>query len=253
MSRPVLVVRSGVVPFSEGKVPPLDLVEKSSHAIEPWVSGEDALEEPADLAIFTSQIAVRRLFEERDLLARFQGALAGGRIAAIGQATAEALRAHGMTPDLVAAGSSESILDRLPAHLAGTRVVLARGADASEDLAEELSRRGARIARLVVYRKVPRPADPELDREVGAGVFAAFFPSSPSAALWLFKGLSPESMARLRRTPAAVLGRFTQRYLEAHGIERVEVAREPSFAAAAEVLARLAGEAPHGIDSGGNA
>jgi uroporphyrinogen-III synthase len=68
----------------------------------------------------------------------------------------------------------------------------------------------------------------------------AFFPSSPSAALWLFNGLSPRSMDRIRKVPAAVLGRFTQRYLESHGIERVEVAREATFAAAAAVLVRLA-------------
>ena len=240
MNAQVLVVRSGVVPFSEASGLPIQVVEKSSHAIEPWISGADALDEPADLAIFTSRVAVRRLFDERDLLARFQGALARGRIAAVGQGTAEALRAQGISPDLVAAGSSDGILDRLPVRMSGTRVLLPRGADASEELAEGLSHRGARVARLVVYRKVPRPKDPEVDREVGAGAFAAFFTSSPSAALWLFNGLSPESMDRIRRIPAAVLGRFTQRYLESHGIERVEVAREATFAAAAEVLLRLA-------------
>jgi uroporphyrinogen III methyltransferase/synthase len=239
----VLVVRSGIVPFSEGSGLPLDVVEKSSHAIEPSISGSEALDEPADLAIFTSQVAVRRLFEEADLLARFHGAMAGGRIAAVGQATADALRAQGVTPDLVAAGSSDTILHRLPARLSGTRVLLPRGADASEELAEELSRRGARVARLVVYRKIPRPRDAQVDRDVRAGAFAAFFPSSPSAALWLFNGLSPDSMERLRHVPAAVLGRFTQRYLESHGIERVEVAREATFAAAAEVLVRLAADA----------
>lgn len=236
----VLVVRSGIVPFTEGAGLPLDVVEKSSHAIEPQVSGAEALDEPAELAIFTSQVAVRRLFEERDLLARFHGALAGGQIAAVGRATAEALRSHGVSPDIVASGSSDSILDRLPVYLSGTRVLLPRGADASEDLAEELSRRGAHVSRLVVYRKVPRSSDREIDRDVAAGAFAAFFPSSPSAALWLFNGLSPDAMRRLRGVPAAVLGRFTKRYLESHGIRRVEVAREATFGAAAEVLVRLA-------------
>jgi uroporphyrinogen III methyltransferase/synthase len=204
------------------------------------VEGEAALDEPADLAVFTSQIAVRRLFENPELLARFQGSLAGGRIAAVGQVTAEALRSRGLAPDLVAAGSVATILDRLPARLSGTRVVLPRGSDASEELADELARRGAKVAPLVLYRKVPRPKDPEIERGVAAGEFAAFFPSSPSAALWLFSGLSPASMARLRRIPAAVLGRFTQRYLQAHGIERVEVAREANFASVAELLVRLA-------------
>lgn len=241
MSRSVLVVRSGVIPFSEGRQLPVEVVEKSSHRVEPVVQGEAALDEPADLAIFTSQIAVRRLFEEEALAAKFRAALAGGRVAAVGRATADALRINGVSPDLIAGGAAETILDRLPLHLSGTRVVLPRGSDASEELADELARRGAHVAPLVLYRKVPRAADPEIERGVEAGAFAAFFPSSPSAALWLFSGLSPRAMDRLRRIPAAVLGRFTQRYLEAHGIQRVEVAREASFAAAAELLVRLAG------------
>jgi uroporphyrinogen III methyltransferase/synthase len=241
MSRGVLVVRSGVIPFSEGRDLPVEVVEKSSHHVEPVLEGQDALDESADLAIFTSQIAVRRLFEENTLAAKFRTALGRGRVAAVGRATAEALRASGVSPDLVAGGAAEAILDRLPLHLSGSRVILPRGSDANDELPDELARRGAHVAPLVLYRKVPRPADPEIEQGVERGAFAAFFPSSPSAALWLFSGLSPGGMNRLRRIPAAVLGRFTQRYLEAHGIDRVEVAREATFAAAAELLVRLAG------------
>jgi uroporphyrinogen III methyltransferase/synthase len=230
-----------MIPFSEGRELPIEVVEKSSHEIEPSVTGQEALDEPADLAIFTSQIAVRRLFEESELERKFRRALAAGRVAAVGRATADALTAHGVAPDVIARGAADTILDRLPLHLSGTRVILPRGSDASNELSDELVRRGAHVAPIVLYRKVPRPTDPEIENDVDAGAFAAFFPSSPSAALWLFSGLSPAAMARLRRVPAAVLGRFTQRYLEAHGIERVEVAREASFAAAAELLVRLAG------------
>ncbi len=244
MSAAVLVVRSGVIPFSEGRDLPVEVVEKSSHRVEPMLEGQAALDEPADLAIFTSQIAVRRLFEKDELAAKFRTALAGGRIAAVGRATADALRASGVSPDLIAGGAAETILDRLPLHLSGTRVILPRGSDANEELPDELARRGAHVARLVLYRKVPRPADPGIERGLDDRAFAAFFPSSPSAALWVFSGLSPRGMDRLRRIPAVVLGRFTQRYLEAHGIERVEVAREATFAAAAELLVRLAGGAP---------
>ena len=43
-------------------------------------------------------------------------------------------------------------------------------------------------------------------------------------------------------TPAVVLGRFTRRFLEAHRVERIEVAAEQRFAAALEILERLAAE-----------
>lgn len=241
----VLVVRSGVTPFSTGREGlSVEIVEKPSHDVEPLVSGEEALDAPADLAIFTSQIAVRRLFEERSVLTRFQGALAGGQIASVGPATAEALKSHGLQPHLVAGGSSASILDQIPRRLHGSRVILPRGEDAARELPDELERRGAKAFPLVLYRKMPRPCDPTIEEGLRGAAFAAFFPTSPSAALWLFKGLSCEAMDHLRRIPAAVLGRFTRRYLGAHGIERVEVAHEPTFAAAAEVLERLAAPPP---------
>ena len=243
MTLRALVVRSGAIPFSaESRSLSFEVLEKSSHAIETRVSGGEALDEPADLAIFTSQIAARRLAEEPGLLERFRRALSGGRVGAVGEVTAESLRAIGLPPDIVGAGSSDSFLKRLPATLSGRRVLLPSGADAAEDLAQELSRRGARVARLVLYRKVLRPSDPEVERVLLAGSFFAFFPTSPSAALWLFGGLSAAGMERLRRIPAAVLGRFTRRYLGAHGIERVVVAREATFGAAAEALERLADE-----------
>ncbi len=239
-----LVIRSGAISFSAGReLLRVELVEKTSHSIQPYVSGEDVLDRPATLAVFTSQVAVQRLFEETWLLSHFRGALAGGKVAAVGQATAEALRKIGIEPDIVAGGSAQSVLDRIPGNLEGWRVILPRGRDASEELGERLAARGAEVAPLVLYRKVPNPADYELETEILAGSFAAFCPTSPSAARWLFTGIGDAAMQRLQKTPAAVLGPFTRRYLKAHGIERVEVAREASFPAAAALLESLAAEA----------
>lgn len=241
MKARALVVRSGAIPFSLGEETlRVELVEKVSHAIEPLLSGEEALASPAHLAIFTSQVAVRRLSEEVGLLGQLRQCVAAGSVVAVGAGTAEALRTLGIAPDIVAAGSTADVLDRLPRKLAGWRVILPRGEDASEELAEGLTGRGARVAPLVLYRKVANPPDPDLERDIREGAFGAFCPTSPSAARWVFASLGEPAMARLRRIPAAVLGRFTRRYLEAHGIERVEIAREASFAAAAELLERLA-------------
>src|ERR1700726_2899783 len=87
-----LVVRSGENPFPFAPGPlPVEIVEKVSHSIEPLQEGVEQLDSPADLAIFTSQVAVRRLSEEPGLLDRFRKAISGGRIAAVGAATAAAL------------------------------------------------------------------------------------------------------------------------------------------------------------------
>ena len=92
----------------------------------------------------------------------------------------------------------------------------------------------------MVYRKVARPHDGELAREILARPFGAFCTTSPSAARWLFEGLPPDAADRLRRTPAVVLGRFTRRFLESHGVEHIATTEEQRFAAAVRLLEELA-------------
>lgn len=228
----------------------LDIVEKISHTIVPLARGEEALHQPVDLVVFTSQIAVRRLFEEPRLLEPFRAAMTQGQIAAVGPATADALARKGMPPAIVARGSAEAVLEKLPERLEGKRVLLPRGEDASEELREGLIHRGAHVAPLVLYRKVPRPRDPDIEREIVERPFAAFCTTSPAAARWLFTGLEENALERLRRTPAVVLGRFTARFLASHGTVRVEVAPEATFSAAARLLAELAKSEPAEMGGG---
>jgi uroporphyrinogen-III synthase len=236
-----LVIRSGAIAFpqppaSEGVV----IVETVSHAVDPVPSSLEALSEPATLAVFTSQIAVRLLLENPETAIRFRECVAGGQVAAVGDATAESLARYGVAVSIVAAGSGSSVIDRLPRRLDGWRVLLPRGEDATRDLPEALAGRGARLAPMVLYRKAPVAFDAALGEEIAGGHFAAFCTTSPAAARWLFAGASDAAMSRLREVPAVVLGRFTGRYLGSHGIARVEVAPEPSFASALSRLVSLA-------------
>ena len=91
---------------------------------------------------------------------------------------------------------------------------------------------------------MPTPPDPELEREILTRPFTAFCVTSPSAATWLFAGLPLEAVQRLRATPAVVLGPYTRRYLESHGVARILVTDEARFDAAARMLETLAGTAP---------
>lgn len=242
----VLVVRSGAIPAVRFPRPDdpsrLEIVEKFSHTVTPLAADLSALtsDAPPGWAVFTSQIAVRLLLGEPEHARLFRSAMAGGRVAAVGESTAESLRSFGVEPDVVAAGSGASVLDRLPARLDRIRVLLPRGDDATRDLPEGLVARGAHLEPIVLYSKTPRPRDPELDRDLVERPFAAFFASSPSAAQWLFHGAAEEALALLRDTPAVVLGRFTERYLESHGIVRIETAREATFASALAALEDLA-------------
>lgn len=242
MSLPrALVVRSGMNPFAAlTESPRIEIVEKSSHAIEPVAAAPGAMDGAFDLAVLTSQIAVERLAADPALLHAFRHATAGGRVAAVGAVTAEALERQGIPVAMTAAGSAEGVLDLLPRALDGWRVLLPCGEDASEELPEGLRYRGAHVVPVVVYRKVPRPHDAGLAREILEHPFAAFCTTSPSAARWLFESLPAAAADRLRATPAVVLGRFTRRFLESHGVSRIETTEEQRFAAAVRLLEKLA-------------
>jgi uroporphyrinogen-III synthase len=248
VSRPrALVVRSGANPFlTLAPSPGVEIVERVSHSIRAVTVDPEKIGAAVDLAVFTSQVAVERVFGEAPLASAFRRALAGGRVAAVGRATEKALRGWQVEPDLVARGSAESVLEKLPRSLDGVRVLFPCGQDASSEIPEGLRSRGATVQSMVVYRKDPQPPDPELPREIVERPFAAFCTTSPSAARWLFEGLPGDAAVLLRRTPAVVLGPFTRRYLESHGVERVEVSGEASFGAAARLLETLAAEAERG-------
>ena len=199
-----------------------------------------ALEAAADWVIFTSQVAVERVFGDAGLTPRFREGSAGALRVAVGAATGEALASRGAVADLIAGGSAESILARLPPDLTGRAVLLPCGEDASPDLPERLRSRGAQVNRVVLYRKVPNPREAGFESEIVERPFAAFCTTSPSAARWLFHGLGDAAAARLRDTPAVVLGRFTRRFLESYGVARIEVTEEARFSEAVELLERLA-------------
>lgn len=237
----VLVVRSGANPFlSLGESSTVQVIERSSHTIGDVEVPADRPEGRADLILFTSQVAVERAATDPRLGFLLAAAGKGARLAAVGSVTAEALAEHGVPPRITAGGSAEALLEKLPRNLTGWRVVFPCGDDAAEELPAELRARGARVERLVVYRKIPRPHDPALDREILEEPFAAFCTTSPSAVRWLFDGLSREAAARLRQTDAVVLGPTTRRYLEELGVERIATTPTASFSEALRLLEYLA-------------
>ena len=242
MTRPrVLVVRSGANPFaSVGESTAVDVVEKVSHSIEPVTPPKPGGPGIADLAVFTSQVAVERVAADPSLDWLLQATRRASRVAAVGPATADALRARRIESTVVGAGSSERLLEQLPTRLNGWRVLLPCGEDAPTDLAEGLRLRGAHVDRFVVYRKVARARDAGLEREILERPFSAFCATSPSAADWLFEGLAESAAERLRTTPAVALGRFTRRFLETRGVGRILVTPDARFASALRLLEELA-------------
>lgn len=241
MRRPrVLIVRSGARPF--GTVSGVEVVEYVSHSVEPVAPAPGAWSGKWDTLIITSQTAVEQIVRDAGVLEVVREGLERGSLVAVGEATAESLRVHGLSPDSVARGSARSMLEGLAASLAGSRVLWPCGEDASVELDLLMKERGADVRRLVLYRKRPAPVNPGLSAEILERPPASFCATSPAAADWLFVGLLDPAARQLCRTPAVALGPSTLERLAALGVEQVEMAPEARFASAGELLARLAAE-----------
>lgn len=117
----------------------------------------------------------------------------GTRIAAVGDATRDALEANGIRVELVPSTfSSEGLLeDPRLAAVQGQRILIIRGEGGRELLRETLEARGAEVAVAELYRRVPVPLE-TLEYQLqstGAGAFDGIIVTSGEAlaqltALW---------------------------------------------------------------------
>lgn len=152
----------------QGAIP----VELPAIEIEPVADGGAVAAAAGDLAAgayawagFTSANAVELFFDllaARGLDAR---AFSGARIFAIGPATAQALSAHGIRPDVVPAEYvAEALVGALREHVReGDRVLLPRAESARPELIEGLQAIGAAVDEVPLYRAaLPRAPSPEV-------------------------------------------------------------------------------------------
>ncbi|MGI8762223.1 MAG: uroporphyrinogen-III synthase [Jatrophihabitantaceae bacterium] len=193
--------------------------------------------------VFTSTNAVRAVrekFEEYGLDAR---AFAGVKIACVGDATAEAIRAFGITPELLPSGeqSSEGLLADFPPYDDVLdpidRVLLPRADIATETLAAGLREAGWEIDDVTAYRTV-RAAPPaaEIRDAIKSGGFQAVcFTSSSTVRNLVGIAGKPHS-----RTVVACIGPQTAATAREFGL-RVDVQPETaSVPALVDALAEFA-------------
>ena len=123
-----------------------------------WRPVDDAIErlDSYDWVVFTSANGVESFCARLRRHRKDPRALRKARLAAIGPATARALRAHGLRADVVPEEfRAEGLLTALKGEgWRGKRVLLARAAAAREVLPRELRRRGARVDVVPVYETV---------------------------------------------------------------------------------------------------
>jgi uroporphyrinogen III methyltransferase/synthase len=199
--------------------------------------------------VFTSTNAVRAVWEKFNEFGLDARAFSGVRIACVGQATADRVRAFGINPELVPAGeqSSLGLLDEFPDYDdifdPVNRVLLPRADIATETLAEGLRERGWEIEDVTAYRTVRAAPPPAQTREmIKTGGFDAVCFTSSSTVRNLV-GIAGKPHAR---TIVACIGPKTAETAAEFGL-RVDVQPEtaavgPLVEALAEHAARLRAE-----------
>ncbi|KUI02577.1 bifunctional uroporphyrinogen-III C-methyltransferase/uroporphyrinogen-III synthase [Mycolicibacterium acapulense] len=199
--------------------------------------------------VFTSTNAVRAVWEKFNEFGLDARAFSGVRIACVGQATADRVRAFGINPELVPAGeqSSLGLLDEFPPYDdvfdPVNRVLLPRADIATETLAEGLRERGWEIEDVTAYRTVRAAPPPAHTREmIKTGGFDAVCFTSSSTVRNLV-GIAGKPHAR---TIVACIGPKTAETAAEFGL-RVDVQPEvaavgPLVEALAEHAARLRAE-----------
>ncbi len=131
--------------------------------------------------IFASVNAVDSMFERLDAQGRDARAFSTARVGAIGPATAAALERRGIRPDFTPSRSvSSAALKELAAYDWNGVTVLLPGADIGRDeLADGLSRLGAQVERVIVYRTITPPDAAQRARDAFAeGIDVVTFTSS---------------------------------------------------------------------------
>ena len=213
--------------------------------IEPPVSWEPldrALDrlESYQWAVFTSVNGVemtRRRLEDRGRTAE---ALRGRRLAAIGPATAEALRSLGLEPELV---PEEYVAEGLAVKLRalirpGERVLLARAAETRDLLVRELEAAGAHVDEVPAYRTRPAREDAEELRQALAEgrVDVVTFTSSSTVRHFAALFGRGELEQQLAGVTVACIGPVTRDTAREMGLETRIVPREYTIPALAQAI-----------------
>jgi uroporphyrinogen-III synthase len=193
--------------------------------------------------VFTSQNAVRVVFDRLVAWGLTPRVFATTAVAAIGSATADALTVRGVVPALVpeefvAESLAAALIGRTGGTLVGTRVLIPSAEDVREVLGAALREHGAEVEAIPVYRTVPVDADlTGLAAEIERGrVDAVTFTSSSTVRS--FVDLVGRAAATSERFVAATIGPVTAGTARELGLRDVIEAEPHTVEGLVDSLAR---------------
>jgi uroporphyrinogen III methyltransferase/synthase len=145
-----------------------------------------------DWIIFTSANGVEAFFEALAAIDGDARSLHTTQVAAVGEATAQALRARGVRADFVPSKATGEVLGQEIGSIRGARVFLPVSNLTDTRLADALRKRGALIEQVAAYETISQPLDDERLREVAEADAITF--SSASTARNLREALGAHEL-----------------------------------------------------------
>ena len=175
-----------------------------------------------DLVCFTSPNGVEALFERLDaagLDTRAFPSRTSTRIAAIGPATARALRVRGIDADVMPAKAVGEALAEALADVPVTRALVVRAREARDVVADALRARGAEVDVVPVYETVVELLDPKQIAAIAGADFLTFTSASTVRNFLAAVGGATAWLAHGQSRPRVVsIGPVTSDELRAHGM-----------------------------------
>lgn len=198
-----------------------------------WESLDRVIDAPEswDWVVFTSTNGVAFFAGRARSRGRDPQAVSRAKVAAVGAATASALRAIGIEPDVVPARFvGTEILPLLPDKQEGVRTAVVRAVEGRHELVDALRAKGGDVHLAVAYET--RGLDglpPDIREALAAGEIDALTFTSPSTVDNVLRHLSSEEWEGVRQQSCFVsIGPTTTSALRLSGIDDVAEARESS-------------------------
>jgi uroporphyrinogen III methyltransferase/synthase len=191
--------------------------------------------------IFTSVNGVRFFWERLQTAGRDVRDLAGIAVCAIGPATAAALLDRGIRADVVPGEfKAEALVEAVGTdRIRGTKVLVARAAEAREVLPEELTRRGATVDVVPAYRTVKSASNAgEVRRLLQEGRIDAVTFTSSSTVRYFLDLVGEDAPSLLRGVVVASIGPITADTAARQGLSSHIVPDSYTIPALADALVR---------------
>ncbi len=203
---------------------------------------------------FTSQNAVRALQERAEhLKLTLREAVGAAQIAAVGPATAHALRAADLIVHYVAREpSGVTLAQELQDEVRGKHVLLPRSDRANRELVTTLHDFGAFVTEVVAYKTIrPTTSDSHDLQLLLQSVPDAVLFFSPSAVLHFREIIGPRLFDDLsEKSVFAAIGHVTGRKLREAGVQRVIVSRDTTVPSIIESLSSFFADSGHSLPAG---